>query len=107
MDCGIENILKEVAMKFEKLKPGMVVYDVRRYKMGNTTVSSIGIWEVRIVSVDSESKTVVAEWNNNPAKKYFGCVVEKWRAKKPLLIRGAFGSHRLATREEIKAAKCP
>jgi hypothetical protein len=86
-------------MKFEKLQPGMVVYDVHRHKMGNTTASTVGVWRVLIVSVDS------ASWNGNPAKKFFYVDAEKWREKEPLLIRGAFGRARLATREELKAAR--
>ena len=32
-------------------------------------------------------------------------VANKWRDSKPLTVNGAFGSVRLATREEIKTAK--
>lgn len=92
-------------MKFEKLKPGMVVYDVHRHKLGNTTMSTVGVWKIRIVSVDHEAKRVTASWNGNAAKTFYYWEVEKWREKEPLLIRGAFGSARLATREEQKAAR--
>ena len=90
-------------MKFEKLKPGMVVYDVHRHKMGNTTMSTVGVWTVRIESVDHEAKRVVASWNGNRAKTFFYGDAMKWREKEPVLIRGVFGSARLATREELKA----
>ena len=92
-------------MKFEKLMPGMVVYDVHRHKLGNTTMSTVGVWKVRIVSVDHEAKRVTASWNGNSAKTFFYGEATKWREKAPLLIRGAFGSARLATREELKAAR--
>ena len=92
-------------MKFEKLQPGMTVYDVHRHKLGNTTMSTVGVWRVRIVSVDHDAKRVTASWNGNPAKTFFYGDVEKWREKEPMLIRGAFGSARLATREEQKAAR--
>jgi hypothetical protein len=92
-------------VKFEKLKPGMVVYDVHSYKMGNTTQSTVGVWEVRVVAVDIEAKCVTASWNGNPTKTFFYGNVTKWREKEPMLISGSFGRSRLATREEIKAAR--
>ena len=92
-------------MKFEKLKPGMVVYDVHSYKMGNTTQSTVGVWEVRIVTVDIESRLITASWNGNPAKTFFYGDAMKWREKEPMLITGSFGRSRLATREELKAAR--
>ena len=87
-------------MKIEKLQPGMVVYDVGRHKMGNTTISTVSVWSVRIVSVDAEARTVVASWNSNPAKTYREGVWSKWRAKRPQLVRMAFGNQRLARRGE-------
>ena len=90
-------------MKLEKLKPGMVVYDVGRSKMGNTTIRTVGVWRVRIVSVDMDTRRVMASWNSNPPKTFYPREVAKWREKEPLLIRSAFGRARLATREEIKA----
>ena len=90
-------------MKFEKLKPGMLVYDVQRRKMGNTTISTVCVWPVRIVSVDADGKKVVVSWNGNPEETFSLRSAEKWREKHPVLIEGAFGHARLATREEIKA----
>lgn len=92
-------------MKLEKLKPGMIVYDVHKTQMGNTTMRTVGVWPVHIVSVDVENQTVEARWNHNPVQKYRGRAIGKWRAKEPLLITGRFGCARLATREEIKAHK--
>ena len=92
-------------MKFEKLRPGMTVYDVHTYRVGNTSMRAVGVWEVRIVSVDAESRRFVASWNGNAAKVFFARDATKWREKEPLIIRGSFGAARLATREEIKAAK--
>jgi hypothetical protein len=95
------------AMKFEKLKPGMVVYNVGRTKMGNTNISSVGVWKVRVISVAEDGRSVQASWNGNPPKTFYRREAEKWREKEPLLIRSGFGCARLATREEIKAARAP
>jgi hypothetical protein len=40
-----------VAIKFDKVKAGMTLLDVHRHKMGNTTMSEWGLWEVLIVEV--------------------------------------------------------
>lgn len=92
-------------MKISSLKPGMVVYSVTRQKMGNTTISTVAVHHVTIESVDLEHRTVVASWNCNPPRKYREREIARWRAKKPVLMRGGFGRLRLATREEIKAMR--
>lgn len=92
-------------MKFEKLKPGMIVYDVGRTKMGNTTMTTVSVWTVRIIEVDTEHRRVLASWNGNKAKHFYERETSKWREKEPMLIRSKIGYYRLATREEIKAAK--
>lgn len=92
-------------MKITKLKPGMKVHDVGRYKMGNTTMSTVAVWPVYIVSVDEEAGVVVARWNGNQERRYYQNTWSKWRENKPLLISGGMGNQRLATREEIAAHK--
>ena len=93
-------------MKFEKIKPGMFVYDVGRQKLGNTTLSTVVVWGVNIVSVDAEKRTVDAEWNHNLIRTYNERVYKKWRAAKPMLVPvGIFGGKRLATKDEIAVAK--
>lgn len=91
-------------MKLEKLKPGMAVYEVGKMTMGNTSIKSVCVWDVYIVSVDMEKRRVHASWNGNTEKVFYERTWSKWRLKKPLLIRTAIGSYRLATREEILAA---
>ena len=55
-----------MAIKFDKIKPGMVLLDIHRTKMGNTTVSRWGLWKVRVISVDPVTRTAVVSWNSNP-----------------------------------------
>lgn len=88
-------------MKFEKLKPGMVVYDVHSYAMGNTTIRSIGVWEIRIISVDETSRSCMASWNGNQRRQYFEHNIKQWKEKKPYLVAGHFGSYRRPTRAEL------
>jgi hypothetical protein len=90
-------------MKFEKIQPDMVLYDVHSTKMGNTTQSTVGVWTVRILSVDPGLRTAMVSWNGNSPQQYSERNLAKLRVSKPLLIKSGW-SRRLATRAEIKAA---
>ena len=90
-------------MKIEKLLPGIIVYDVHKHKMGNTTISTVGVWPVHIIDVDTETMTVTASWSGNKSQKYHESTWSKWRLKEPVLIRSRMGYCRIATRAEIKA----
>lgn len=90
-------------MKFEKLVPGMVVYDVHKQKMGNTTMSTWGTWIVRIISVDADTRSCMASWNGNSPQRFYEHSIKKWKAEKPLLIRTAGFGLRKPTREELAA----
>lgn len=89
-------------MKIESLKAGDTVFDVGRRKMGNTTISTVAVWPVRIIAVDPDGRWVQARWNCNPERRYYASHVKRWRKKEPVLVSGPFGQRRLATREEIK-----
>lgn len=52
---------------FEKLKPGAVLYDRRRTKMGNTTISELSEWTVVIIAVSAANRTAEVQWNGNRA----------------------------------------
>lgn len=52
------------------LKPGDVVYDVRRERAGNTMMRRTAVRLVRIVDVDTENGRVLASWNSNPPRHY-------------------------------------
>lgn len=92
-------------MKLEKLEPGMVVWDVRKHNMGNTTVKTVSVYQVSIIEVNKEEGWFIYSWNgNNPRKGYEGQTA-KFKKNKPVTIRSQMGYARLATREEIKAMK--
>ena len=86
-----------MSISITKLKPGMVVYDAHSQKMGNTTMRTMGVWPVKIVEVHENS--VIASWNGNAPRKYYGTKFP-WRANKPKLVKCGFG-YRLAKRGEI------
>jgi hypothetical protein len=86
-----------------KLKPGDVLWDVHSYKMGNTTMSTMGCWPVRIVEV--HETYVMASWNGNPPERMNSMRIQRYRVSEPVMIREGFGRSRLATRAELKAMK--
>jgi len=88
-------------MKITDLQPGQIVYDCHRTKLGNTTMSSMGIWEVRIVSVDLENNRVEASWNGNRPQWRYESSWKKWRKVRPVLVGSLI--KRIATRAELKA----
>lgn len=62
-----------MAIKFEKIEPGMTLHDIHSERMGNTTMRELGRWDVRIVSVDREKRSAVVRWNgNSPTTWYAG-----------------------------------
>lgn len=70
-----------------KIKPGDVLYDVRREKMGNTTMSRWGCWEVLVVSIDHEKQTAMCRWNYNQAKLYRRRDLERLKRSVPKAVR--------------------
>lgn len=59
-----------MAIKFEKIKPGMELLDIHSEKMGNTTMRRLGMWKVRVISVDAEARTAMVSWNGNRPRLY-------------------------------------
>lgn len=71
----------EMAIKFEKIRPGMTLYDVRRNTgYGHHKWST---WPVYIKDVDQEKRTVIASWNGNAPKVMRESQVTRLRAKRP------------------------
>ena len=68
-----------MAIKFESVKAGYVLYECHKYRMGNTKMSKMGSWTVRVISVDYEKKTAVCSWNGNEARTYPASAIRRWR----------------------------
>lgn len=67
--------------RLSKLKPGQIVYDVRNRRMGNTMMRHKDVFEVRIIEVFEDY--VLASWNKNPARMYYGTSMNGWKVKRP------------------------
>jgi hypothetical protein len=66
-----------MAIKFERIEAGQILYDRHRTRMGNTTMTQLGEWSVQIVSIDKEKGTARVRWNGNPEQTYFRHSLEK------------------------------
>jgi hypothetical protein len=93
-----------VAIKFEKIKAGDVLYDVHSYRMGNTTLRSLGCWEVRVISVDPQLRNAVVSWNSNRPETWSERRLKKLCAKEPVLVKNSTGQERRPPRGEVPPA---
>lgn len=57
-----------MSVSFDTLKSGERLYDCHRHKMGNTTMSVMGIWYVQVIEVNLEERKALISWNSNPDK---------------------------------------
>lgn len=90
-------------MKFERIKPGMVLYDLHRERAGNTMMHRWGVWEVRVISVDVEGRTAEASWNGNRPQTYTEKELRELRVERPVMVGDNFLFKRPETRAEKKA----
>ncbi len=76
-------------IKFEKLKEGMIIYDVRK----NRELSRVykgekwNIWPVYIRKIDTVNRRVQASWNHNPDEWMSEKQITSYRRKKPVKPR--------------------
>jgi len=52
---------------FSTVKVGDTLYDCHRQKMGNTTVSRMATWTVKVLEVEDELRRALCSWNGNRA----------------------------------------
>jgi hypothetical protein len=100
-------------MNIKNLQPGQTVWNVQRQKMGNTTISTVAIFPVRIVEVhpreegSMHSEYVLASWNGNRPERFYSRTIRSWKKTKPETVNTGFDGYRrrLATREEAKVIR--
>ncbi len=66
-----------------RLKPGQVVYSLKRQLMGNTQISIRACFPVTIIEIDPAGQWVLASWNGNRPQKYREHHVKGWKVRKP------------------------
>jgi hypothetical protein len=99
----MRTIYRRDKMKFEKITAGMVLYDVHSYRMGNTRLMSLGVWSVRVISVDQDKRSAMVSWNGNQPEIYNERSLGRLRSVRPVLVRNGIGQCRRETREERAA----
>lgn len=57
-----------MSVSFDTLKAGDILYDCHRHKLGNTTMSVMGVWKVYVKEVSLFKREALTSWNGNPAK---------------------------------------
>lgn len=65
----------------ERIKPGQILHDYHRYKMGNTNMSTEGHWRVEVIEVDVENMRALCSWNGNPPKWLGEASIKKYKVK--------------------------
>jgi hypothetical protein len=70
-----------MAIKFEKIQPGMVLLDIHRVRRGNTMMTEWASFNVRVIEVDAVKRQCYATWNGNQAEWWSERRITKLRTK--------------------------
>jgi hypothetical protein len=68
---------------FSTIKPGDVLWDCHREKMGNTKMTRMGTWRVVVYEVNQETRSALVSWNGNPRKLWGERKLKALRRSKP------------------------
>jgi len=53
---------------FSKIKAGETLYDCHRTRMGNTAMTKMGTWTVKVLEVYPDKQAALVSWNGNRAE---------------------------------------
>lgn len=70
-------------MVIKKLKPGMIVYDIRPTRGLDKFNGKWSTYTVKVIEIDEENNRVLASWNGNKAEWYHQNTWSKWRLSRP------------------------
>jgi len=57
-----------MSVKYETIKAGDVLWDVHKYRMGNTTMRAWGSWEVKVEKLTPYG--AICSWNGNASEQW-------------------------------------
>jgi hypothetical protein len=66
---------------FNTIKVGDVLWEGHRTRSGQSRMSRMSWYTIKIVSVHEDH--VMASWNTNPVRRYNASAVKRWRRTKP------------------------
>jgi hypothetical protein len=69
--------------KLDKLTAGQIVWQIKRRKVGNTTVRINSLYRVEVLEIDLEKRRVLRTWNGNPAQWVGEREVSSWKLARP------------------------
>ncbi len=72
-----------MAVVFERVKAGDILYEVKRERAGNTRMSRVAVRTVRILSIDHEKNEAVVSWNGNSPITWSRSLIRKLRRSPP------------------------
>jgi hypothetical protein len=64
---------------YNTINVGDTLFDCHTVKMGNTTMSRMACFSVKIIELHPESKSATVSWNGNAPKKFYTRQLEKLR----------------------------
>lgn len=91
-----------MAIKFERVNAGDVLFQKKRVKAGNTTMSRDVIYDVKIIDIDYEAGRATVSWNGNRAETWYRHSIEKLYRSRPKTQPDIWERARIA-----RAAKVP
>jgi hypothetical protein len=71
--------LENTMTAFSALKIGDVLYDSHRQKMGNTTMSRMTTWEVKVLEIDIVAQKALCSWNGNKPSWWYSRQIARLR----------------------------
>lgn len=66
---------------FSKIKPGMILYDVRKAK--GFSRHKWDTWQVHVQEVNQQDRTALVSWNFNPPEWMSADRISKYRKSRP------------------------
>ena len=100
-----------MAIKFEKIQPGMTLYDRHSHRLGNTTLRTIGEWRVDVLEVNTDARSALVSWNGNRAETWHAgrlCRLFDWSMddkEKAEVVLGVWGSVIKVTKKKRVSAE--
>jgi len=72
-----------MAVKWHLVQKGDQLWQKKRTKMGNTTMSRWSVFGVRIIEIDHDAGMATVSWNTNAPTRWGRSQIEKLSRKRP------------------------